>query len=1772
MAATTQVSSLLDLVISLLDTAITYQNQESVKNEVAESLKTIGAHQPNVLLTACHQYLLQNPKLGAFKRAFVLQSISICVDNTEVLPKLDEQLVMLIINLATQEMNMTKDTDVEWAESAMEVLVTLAKNQRFVCHVIDAILQKFPPGQTTSPHRYIVLTMATIANHNPFGLVPFLTDILSRTVPLLQHVKTDPLRCAWARAICSFCEAVRECETERPKEASEEFNGEHSRPNSAFGHCQEVSNRATYSDQTEAVYDVVFVWIYSKDPKTRGEAAECVGELCLMIKQTRLVEDVKKIVTNMLPLYRKSYNESHMITQGICRFLEAACVDEVCPLEPYLEDILNALFPNACLDPDDTTVTLGTQAIKNHSEAFRCFDVAATRFADRIVYYLLHKMQNVADSQKLGAINVLRHLLNATGQHMEDKRSLLTMGLKKLLAAENTTSIRSQVKRAIVQLCVALADHSYVDAEGGDYVIAFLVRNLVGPTEQEAAAKKIEIDVAGLNQLRTQCAQALYTIANTCVCATKLLWPYLLEFLCCERYTPVVGDLCKCLRTLVNREAEAGRKMDYTTGFDNPKVAGRHAVLARLFTSFCNAPLNGLLTRRAREVGGLIEAIAPWFHSSMEGPASRWSAKLEPLLDELSITAVSSGDSAPAELRGRKIARWHEACLDWLSVFVSSVPEGDWRQDLAAAMGKQLDMYKDLSDEKSFLFRCIGVTLSKITAKQFVIDHMMMMFKNASHSILSERQGCARAVGSISSSHMDLVLVELENVSKWEHARKSSGIFGFIKDTMPIRQYPDIEMINLRATLMICYGHVVMACSLDTVTQRLQNTIMVFLRNYFANSKQETVVREAMLETMRLIATAVHPSRIGGEWKFDARNELLAYAKDYLNGETPEWLTSSLRLLTCKATAALVQLEPPLSATDIEDIGNVLSRQILPMQREKSGLKTLAFDIFDYASSSVLSTFSGGHNNNIHTGPPLTTNSVAEGPNGTPIHHKHRGVSGKMEDDESATIMDATMHQYGLALEQIVRMAPTTQTVMILLKILLPYYGKQADHERIRAVDMTVLVLRVYYECAEDISLGHASDFEPLSSLLGRLAPRLVDLLAHVRLQALSAIHWALRLAYMHKGHGRDADQSLFSYSNFVEKYLTSGDVKLDGQKEKLAIETIAQIIEYRLPQSQMQIYLSAIFEMLTDRQSHVSSAAAQLLTYAVMARGSTLSSEAEILVTKMVEKLADIHHCVQTNTDVLAALVAFAVHQQQAVCDVLFKQPLPYSINITDAWECLSRDKLLFAGILDHLTELLGASLDQPFEIMDSGGGVSAKVVNVEPCTYVAVLAEVVKNGEPESALMERVPIILTLLIHFICSVSDTQFPVIQKESKDGVKSPLIITPDLRRSAEKPAGMAVAAIKNLLNRTRSNMVIEDMNQARAWSDCLDKEAFIHAIGVLIRSLIDQRPAWVPSLAKTMEEFANSESEPRRLAAVIIASSLIRKSTNESGEFNEQLLVKCIRRLEDSLTDPSLRIRKLCVKGLGELSECSSSDVISRFVHMAVEAAMSGLDDHGDRKDTVAIESILALNKLVQLTNNDQLKSILPIVLLKIRPCFEKDSYELRAASFSLFGELGARVGENSEEFRGHLHTNIVSLLLHLNDDYEEVRQKCAVSIYRLHELLTSPNASICIEREMKDGKQPYNYNSFIKDFAAILANSFPDRVNQYALATSNYFKSSSARIRCNAAHLTGCLLDGLTAQLRATISRELVFTGLVALLKDSEDVNVRIAATRAIANLHDFH
>lgn len=110
--------------------------------------------------------------------------------------------------------------------------------------------------------------MLIIVNYSAIGFVPFLTDILSRSIPLLQNIKTDSHRYAWAHAFRSFCESLREYTTTFIIDKSQAINGRNLKV-SKYGSEFAPSD---YTDQMEMVYDSVFCWLSSKDPK--------VGYIC----------------------------------------------------------------------------------------------------------------------------------------------------------------------------------------------------------------------------------------------------------------------------------------------------------------------------------------------------------------------------------------------------------------------------------------------------------------------------------------------------------------------------------------------------------------------------------------------------------------------------------------------------------------------------------------------------------------------------------------------------------------------------------------------------------------------------------------------------------------------------------------------------------------------------------------------------------------------------------------------------------------------------------------------------------------------------------------------------------------------------------------------------------------------------------------------------------------------------------------------------------------------------------------------------------------------------------------------------------------------------------------------------------------------------------------------------------------------------------------------------------------------------------------------------
>uniref|UniRef100_A0A0N4ZSF7 Maestro heat-like repeat-containing protein family member 1 n=1 Tax=Parastrongyloides trichosuri TaxID=131310 RepID=A0A0N4ZSF7_PARTI len=1739
-----------ELILSLLDAIVNNGHSEN-KEKLCECLQNFGYHQPTLFLRAAHAFMLQHPKLTVNEKSMILSSINAVLGKSSILMNLDEQQGLLIINLVTQEITMTKENEEEWAESGKEVLMTLGKSERFVPHVMDALLQKFPPGLSHSPHKYIVKSLSTIAEHNPPGFNPFLTDILSRAVKLFPQLKIEQMKSVWSQALCSFCDSIIEyCHSGQINESNTSYD----------------DIIKDYSDQMEQLYDVILSWVNSKDSKVRADALECVGTLCMMIDKKRIIKDVKKLVSLFTNLYRRCTVEEQLgITRGICHFLEASCEEseDIVPLDHYIDDILNNVFPHVCIDQESKETNYdeklnsssNSNSIKLRNESLRCFHVAAERFADKIVYYLLHKMQSVIDNVKLGAINLMRHLLNSPSVQMEDKRSLIIMGLKPMLTTETLTPI---VKKGICQLCIALADHGFVDKDrGGNLVIDFLTKNLISdPLMLTRNGICYDSESQGLSTVHSHCAQALHTIAKTCDSSLELLWPHLFEFICMESYNPVAADIFKCIRIVANRIKEKNGKLDFENGFDNIKIANNIQVFSRLIVSLNASPLSAPVIYRIKESLLLMECLCEWFHPNLVKICDKTINKLleaaNKLLNnqniEANISSIFHANLTAKTSKGcikiTKIERWNCMVMNFVTETIKAINSGDWRQSLAAGMAKQITLYGNQARDRSFLLTCIGSILSYITDNSFVVEHLLLIFRSANHSHYIERIGCAMAVGYCSQNHTDLVLTELENIAKWEHLKKSSsGFFSF----MSYKTYTDQEMVNLRATLMLSYGYLMINCPVETIVQRLEKTVLVFLRIYMGNAKQDTVVREALLETMHLIARSIHSTNFVSEYKFDMRTELYGYIKEYVQSENQETLSSWVRLLACQATTSLIKLEPDVLEEELWDLVKVIGKYTLPLRREKSGLKTI-------------------------------------------------------DNDQASTMMEATVEKFRDVIQQMIKKKPTVETVFDLLKLFVPYFGSQYDHERTRVIDIVVLILESYKDHAIDISLGKANDFMPMYLLLARLCPRITDSLFQVRKLSLEAIKTTFSLWSLHRGFSKNHAEEDFDIKKFIKTYLSNED-KLDSNSSKRAIAAISEEVESRLPQSQIHQYLSVLFEMLTDKQSIVSSSAAQLLAAIIKNRGSQLESEAEFLTEVMLNKLPEIHHSNQTYPELLNALITLASHQLYTIVDVLLRQELPYSKTTVNVWQSLSRECSQFGLILDYLFELMGLIIDEnkdsnnlsmstqtfyPTENIDIGAGVTIKNITPECCAFLSAINVMMQAAPSEEILSNRSYQILAILLHLLSSIIDSKFPLYSKDikenntesSKETSKLPKIkasiLSNNLRKAHTSPASLVADAIKTLLEHTKNQSIIEIMNSERAFTLLTHSQNYTNAIDVLCKALSDNRPHWIRPLTKLLELYMSSTINAHRISIAIVFSSLISRCPDTHGNFDLNFFDTIVQSLLSLIKDECLLVRKLSIRGLGKIpvvaSIChaqSSSIVLEKYIKLAVESAMKGLDDTNDIDDQVTIESLKALDSLILVADSSMFENILQHLLLQLKICFEKENSILRSVSFSLLSELASKVGQN-DIFIESLHSNIVSIAIHLNDEDELVRKKCVLVLKKSAELFTSPSMSTLIAKSFENDELPSNYNFFIKDFAMVVAISYPEKLNQNSLICAGYFNSTNTRSRMNSAIFIGYLLSELNDNLRSLIPTSIIFPGLAKLLKDS-DPHVSLAAAKAISCLANF-
>lgn len=1249
-----------DMVMALIDAA--HDKDKSVTEMVSSSLYAIGLEKPELVLSLSKDYIIKHQKLSKEHRVVLLESMGKIVLNR--CDKIQADLAKELLKLAFKEMTKSKEIQPKWQTAASDLIVSVGK--KFRHEVMGELLENLVPG--TLPHYFVILTLANYAQADAFGLVPFLKDILSRILPMLMLTKQENMKWVFSHCFFRFSESI-------------------------IYYIANVEN-SPHSDITKdrfegemlSAYEILFnVWIKSNESKVRLSIIEAVGYMSHLLSREKLEELLPRLLSGVNSLYRKhNVAQYYTITQGLCRILEAAVADGSDMLSPHLDHLLNDLYDKACVMPD-----FGNPAtVKNHNEVLRCFDTLCQAYSDRIISYLLLKLEKSGEKGRLGSLSVLKHLVNSSGSYLENKKPLLVTGVQIVIMDSSL-----KVKQTFAQLIAAMAHHGYLGLEGGERLIGFIVKQCAVNVDEEKPKKSSDTDVS-LKSVQLMCESILRLITTTIEKMENVLWPYLLEYLVAEEFTNAMGAVCQNIGYLAAKKREQNTE-DFTINFvqlvNLPKPV---AILARLLV-MAGHPLAG--KERGVHVLGLMKAISPNIHSDIE---ELWDTVIPKLMQYLENVE----DEGKWDQKS-----WENLLLKLFSKTLDEVDDEDWNVAVGMELGAQIPLYNNQSDDKNFLYKCLGIVLKAVTKKDFVQSHLSVIFSSTKHSDTQEKEGCAMAFGFCASRNFDTVLSKLEQVTKTEMVPKSSGFLGLMKD----RSSGDVEKV--KSTVMWCFGYVVFYGPPSLIASRLETSIYRIISPHLAQPK-DIGVKQSLIHCVDLIAKACHPNHLQqAQFTFSKRNELLKHMMKYIDSEPVSTISTETRGISIGASMQLVKLDPKLSE---EDVTNLLI---------SFGKSVYCVDLAEKLS-------------------------------------KADELSRQGEKVNPSKLLDAALENMNELLSELIKKDPTPLTLENLLKCLNnPWLAHEKEDTRQRALKSMSRTLETYQE----ISLPCPEDsFYVLGSVLSFFVPRCTDPCPDIRQNALTAIHTTLRIASKFEDTTEgDSDTLVKAFDNLKKRAEDDESNVLFGVANDLA-----KILSKKTPGDQLTFLIRGLMEALSDQQSHSSSGACVVLNSVLRIRGAELGGEIPSLVSSIHLKLPSITH-VKTRTGTLRCFRTLASHHLVPLLKTLLDFPLPMDWDTVDIWKTLGGEPSLVPEVLDHLVNLLNVTLPYQ-ENVNPKNQSKTRIATVLAMSVTFAFHEIFWSEEITELVSQQFPRLFACILIRVGTCVDLKPPAAGKEKKDKGKS----------------------------------------------------------------------------------------------------------------------------------------------------------------------------------------------------------------------------------------------------------------------------------------------------------------------------------------------------------------------------------------------------------------
>uniref|UniRef100_A0A8C3SIU8 Maestro heat like repeat family member 1 n=1 Tax=Chelydra serpentina TaxID=8475 RepID=A0A8C3SIU8_CHESE len=812
-----------ELAVTLMDA--TTDKDPLVQEQIYNALCYLGESEPEEILNSCDEYLRQHDKLAYPHRIVILKAMEAVVKNN--IAYLDKSTAKIVIFLASNEMTKSKEIICDWQQAASNVLV--AAGTRFINKVMEEVLTKFQPG--ILPHYFIMQTFANLSVSNVFGMVPFLNSILGTMLPMLGMAKQDNMKSVFCYALQHFSESIQEYLANLDKAPDP------------------TVRKDTFSNEIFNAYDVLFhIWLQSREAKLRLAVVKALGPMSHLMPSEKLEEQLPKLVPGILALYKK-HAEAFYVTKSLCQILEASVNVGSRTLDTQLDALLNTLHPQICA-PVESSVPL---SLKNHNEVLRCFTVLACTFPDRLLGFLLPKLENHNERIRVGTLIIMRQIINCAPSQMEIKKPFILSSMK--LPLQDTSN---KVRRAVVQVISAMAHHGYLEQAGGEVMIEYIVHQCSLPPDTVKLPRDSRFFPDSVQNISIN---TLFLISTTVDRMDEVLWPYLLEFVTPIQFTGALTPLCRSLMHLATKKQEEGENaflIHYDTHANLPSPC---ALMARLLT-VSSQPYLG--DGRGAAALRLLNVLHLNIHPKL---GRLWKKKIPHLVEHLEANTEKS--LSPKE--------WEDELLLLLRETLTAISDSAWICQFSTEMCKQLNSYNGFPSEKNFLYKCIGTALGVCSNKDVVQKQLQELLETARYQEEEEREGLASSFGICAINHLDETLAKLEDFVKSDVFKKSVGLFSIFKDRS------DNEAEKIKSTLILCYGYVARYAPKELVLSRIEADILRNIFHYFNTRvlgiKVETkdlTLKLCLIRSICMISQAICNSAQSDAFVFSRKAELLA--------------------------------------------------------------------------------------------------------------------------------------------------------------------------------------------------------------------------------------------------------------------------------------------------------------------------------------------------------------------------------------------------------------------------------------------------------------------------------------------------------------------------------------------------------------------------------------------------------------------------------------------------------------------------------------------------------------------------------------------------------------------------------------------------------------------------------------------------------------------------------------------------------------------------------